>query len=304
MVSYQNLSSFEWESKLQRLKSFLQEGCFLCPRDCGIKRSEKTPGWCGGIEAEKVLLYSWNLHLGEEPPLSGERGSGTIFFTGCNLGCKFCQNFPISHLKNGTVNSITQLADKMLELQRKGAHNINFVTPTPWTYQIVEAIYLASRRGLNIPIVWNSSGWEKAEVIKLLEGIVDIYLPDLKCIKEENSLYFSGRKDYFKWAASAIREMYRQVGKLKIGENGIAQQGVLIRHLVLPQNLSDSYQVLKYLREKFGADVFVSVMSQYFPAYKAIEDPILKNRISPEEYDKLIEYVESLGMENVFIQEI
>lgn len=290
-----------FDDRLERLREYYSEGCRVCPVECGALRSQGEKGFCG--VAGEVLISSWNLHHGEEPPISGSGGSGTIFFAGCSLKCVYCQNYPISQLMNGKKYSVTEMADMMLALQEKGAHNINFVTPTHYTVQIVEALKMAAEMGLKIPLVWNSSGYENIEVIRLLDEIVDIYLPDMKFVSPKNSNHVSGREDYFEVTLPVIREMFSQVGRLEVDEAGIALRGVLVRHLVLPGDISDTFEVIKYAKE-ISPEMNMSVMSQYFPAHEALQDERLNRKLTRKEYSRVLKYLEKMQMENIFIQEL
>lgn len=252
-------------------------------------------------------ISSHNLHHGEEPPLSGERGSGTIFFSGCNMNCVYCQNFPISQLHQAnTLMSIEDLSGIMLELQKRGAHNINWVTPSHYVYQAVAALEKALEKGLMLPIVYNSSGYDRPDVITDLEGIVDIYLPDMKYMDAETSRRYSNVANYFEMDSACLLEIFRQTGgKLALDNDGIATGGMIIRHLVLPSNLENSKKVLKWIRENLSADVHISIMAQYFPAYKVNEGgyPEISRRLNREEYDAILDLAEELGLMNAFIQE-
>jgi len=275
--------------------------CRLCPRNCGINREAGELGVCEATAT--VTIASYNLHFGEEPPISGTRGSGTIFFGNCSLRCVFCQNYPISQLHKALREvSREELADLMLNLQQRGAHNINLVTPTHYAPSIVESVLTARKRGLSIPIAYNTSGYEKVEVLKMLEDIVDIYMPDFKYSDETAALKYSGAKDYPSIAADAIKEMYRQKGDLQIDEDGIAKKGVLIRHLILPGLTENSMGVLNTIKEQIGTGVHISLMNQYFPAYKAFDEQI--NRIVTEqEYKKVYEYLLKSGFSRGYAQE-
>ncbi|RLD14260.1 MAG: radical SAM protein [Caldiserica bacterium] len=288
----------EIEEKAEKLYKRLFN-CDLCPRNCRIDRS-KNVGICKtGID---VRIASFNLHFGEEPPITGYNGSGTIFFSGCNLLCLFCQNYPISHLNSGNIYSFEELAEIMIKLQNEGAHNINLVTPTHVLPQFLISLVIAIKKGLKIPIVWNSSGYEKKEVIEELDGIVDIYMPDFKYCDEDLSFKLSGAKDYFYWAKEAIGEMVRQVGNLVMDEDGVALRGVLIRHLVLPGNVSNSKKVLKFIRDNFGKDVYLSLMSQYHPAYKTVNIPPFDRFITRSEYEEVLNYAVEIGLTNGYRQ--
>jgi len=284
---YTNISESEWDEKIAFFKE--QSGpCRLCPRECGADRLEalvKKTGFCGA--GDRVKIASYNLHFGEEPPISGKRGSGTVFFSGCTLRCIFCQNYPISHLYNGQFYSLEQLANIFLHLQERGAHNINFVSPTPYLYHIVTALRLARDKGLEIPVVYNSSGYERTDIIKKLHNLIDIYLPDLKYDNDRLSLKFSGVKNYVDNAFSAVNEMYVQVGDFHQDKNGIGKSGIIIRHLVLPGFIENSKKVLKRIAGSPFKDVHLSLMSQYFPAHKAVEHPRLNRKLRADEYSEV-----------------
>jgi putative pyruvate formate lyase activating enzyme len=230
------------------------------------------------------VVSAVNLHRGEEPPLSGTRGSGTIFFAGCNLACRFCQNWPISHLRHGEEQSIPTLAGAMLALERRGAHNVNLVTPTHFTPQFLAAAMVARRQGLTVPFVWNSSAYERVETLRLLDGVVDLYLPDLKYGDDASALACSNAPGYWATATAAIAEMARQVGPLRLDDDGIAVRGLIVRHLVLPGGLAGTRRVLEWVAEHLPAGTALSLMGQYFPAGDAVDDPQLGRKLTPEEY--------------------
>ncbi len=248
------------------------------------------------------VVSSDNLHHGEEPPISGFRGSGTIFFTGCSLGCVFCQNYPISHLLHGNQITVPRLAEIMLRLQKAGAHNINLVTPTHFTPQIMAALLIAYKKGLKIPIVYNCGGFESLNTLKLLDGIVDIYMPDMKYSDPEMAKLYSSARTYPQINKVAVKEMYRQVGDLQIDENGIAKKGLLIRHLVLPENIAGTKEILRFIAEEISPNTYISLMSQYFPAYKALSMPAINRRITPAEYEKAREYLDQFGLSRGWVQ--
>jgi len=279
---------------VKRLRS-----CDLCPRVCSAKRDADKKGTCGGGRLAKVSSY--NLHFGEEPCLVGSGGSGTIFFAGCSLKCLFCQNYPISQLKHGNEVTAEELARMMLELQREGAENINFVTPTHFSAQILEALVIAVEKGLRLPIVWNTGGYEELSVLQLLDGIVDIYLPDMKYSDEELAVSLSEADGYVEKNRSAIKEMWRQVGKLQTDSRGVATRGLLIRHLVLPGFMQNTEGVLKFVAS-LGSGVAMSVMAQYFPAYKAPEHNIINRRLTLEEWRKVERMVEAYGISEGYLQ--
>ncbi len=294
------LSEGEWREKIDFFKKSLSP-CQLCPRRCGARRNEKEKGFCNA--AGQVKIASFNLHFGEEPPISGTNGSGTVFFAGCPLKCVFCQNYPISHLANGQFYTIDGLADIFLHLQKRGAHNINLVSPTPYYFHIVAALYRACRRGLKIPIVNNTGGYERREVIGMLKGVVDVYLPDFKYDTVEIARRFSGAADYRQYAVSAIEEMVAQVGELVTDSSGIARKGVIIRHLILPGCTKNSRRVLKSMAASTFRHINLSLMAQYFPAYKAAGTSI-DRRLTPEEYTEVKEYALSLNLDNGWFQDL
>ena len=252
-------------------------------------------GFCEA--GKRVAVSSYNLHFGEEPPISGYRGSGTIFFTHCNLRCCFCQNYPISQLGNGQEVEISELAKMMVKLQKLGAHNINFVTPTHFVPQIVEALELAVREGLNIPLVYNSGGYDSVETLKLLDGVVDIYMPDAKYSNSQSAQTYSRAADYFEVNKKALLEMHRQVGDLKMDKEGIAKQGLLIRHLVMPEDIVGSRGVLEFIARNISQNTYMSIMAQYHPAHLAFEFPELSRKISKTEYDAVLKMADELGLE-------
>ena len=296
--SYQGIKNFR--PIIQELKSMLNP-CRICPRNCGVDRFTSNKGACR--TGYLPIVASYNLHHGEEPPISGYRGSGTIFFSGCPLRCLFCQNYPISQYINGNEISIEELANYMLILQKKGAHNINLVTPTHVVPQFIEALAIAVEKGLNIPIVYNCGGYENLEVLQLLDGIVDIYLPDMKYGSDKNALRYSGVKNYVEINRKAVAEMYRQVGDLALDEDGVAVKGLIVRHLVLPNNISGTDEVLKFIAS-LSTTISISLMSQYFPAYKAPEIEELSKRLTVEEYQRATKLMKTLGLINGWIQPI
>ena len=270
--------------------------CELCPHRCGVDRLGGKQGICRMGAQPK--LSSWNLHLWEEPPISGPRGSGTIFFSGCTGRCLFCQNYPISQLGYGEVTTVERLAGMMLELQRKGAHNINFVTPTHFVPHILAALPHAIRNGLRLPLVYNTSGYERVETLLLLEGIIDLWLPDAKYTDDTTARRLSGFTNYVEHNRSALREIYRQVGdELFVDENGLAKRGLIIRHMVLPEGLAGTTEVLRWIAAELSPRVHVSLMDQYFPAHLAVGDPVLGRRITPDEYLAAMEAFDAAGLE-------
>jgi putative pyruvate formate lyase activating enzyme len=274
--------------------------CALCPRQCGVNRRAGELGACRVDARAKVAAV--NLHPWEEPPISGTSGSGTIFFSGCTLNCCFCQNYPISQLGVGRYVRVEDLGQTMLSLQQRGAHNINLVTPTHQMAAVTAALLWAIPRGLRLPIVHNGSGYERVEVLRLLEGIVDIYLPDIKYANAEAAERCSRRFDYIVFNRLALLEMWRQVGPLKVDAAGIAYRGLLIRHLVLPEDLSGTSENLAFLANEFGPEVWISLMHQYFPAHEAHHLPPLDRKVTRDEYERAFTAVTRLGLENGFVQ--
>jgi putative pyruvate formate lyase activating enzyme len=248
-------------------------------------------------------IASANVHRGEEPPISGTKGSGTIFLSGCSLKCVFCQNFPISQFGNGEVITTMELAARMLKLQRQRVHNINFVTPTHYLPQILAALWLVIPHGFCLPIVWNSSGYEKIDALQLLDGVVSIYLPDMKYSDDVLALETSSAPDYCRINRIAVTEMLRQVGHLQVDRNGIAVKGLIIRHLVLPEGRAGSSETLKWIAENLGRETHIALMSQYFPAHLALDMSGMKRRISVNEYSRIVDVLEELGLENGWVQD-
>lgn len=278
------------------------EKCEICPHNCKVNRLEGKIGRCKATDKVKIALAS--VHNFEEPCISGTNGSGTVFFSNCNLKCVFCQNYKISQQGLGKEISIEELADIFIEQQNKKVENINLVTPTMYIYHIIEAIKIARKKGLNIPIVYNTNGYENVETIKKLNGYIDIYLPDLKYYDNDLAFKYSGIKNYFENATEAIKEMYNQVGAPVLDENGIMKKGVIIRHLVLPNNLQNSKDVLKWINDNIDNKVFVSVMAQYFPTHRAKDFPELNRKLTKEEYEEIENFLYSLNLDNGYIQEL
>jgi putative pyruvate formate lyase activating enzyme len=276
--------------------------CDVCPRRCGTNRLAGRPGVCG--VAQDPVIASWNVHPWEEPPISGTRGSGTIFFSGCTGKCRFCQNYPISQLGHGNRVTVERFAEMMLELQARGCHNINFVTPTHFAPQILAAVEVAAGWGLRIPLVYNTSGWETVETLRSLEGVVDLWLPDAKYISDEVAHRISGFTNYVAVNRAALKEIYRQVGpELLLGEDGIARRGMIIRHLVLPHDLSGTGEALAWIGRELSPKVHVSLMDQYFPAYLVLDDPMLGRKITQDEYQAALAGFEAAGLENGWFQD-
>ena len=278
------------------------EKCEICPHECGINRTKKQIGRCKSTDKIKIALYS--IHKFEEPCISGGNGSGTVFFSNCNLNCIYCQNYKISQEGKGKEISVEELADIFIKQQNRKAENINLVTPTSYTLQIIEAIKIAKKRGLNIPIIYNTNGYEKVETLKLLEGYVDVYLPDLKYYDDELGKKYSKVDKYFEIAVKAIKEMYRQVGSPKLDERGMIKSGLMIRHLVLPNNIENSKKILRWIKENIDENVYVDIMAQYFPTYKAKESKDLNRKLTKEEYKEIEEYVYDLNIKNGYMQDL
>lgn len=293
------------QSRIIGQASILQDmrDCTLCPRECHADRTAGQSGFCG--QSDQIMAARAALHFWEEPCLSGTNGSGTVFFSGCNLRCIYCQNHAIAQGQTGKQISIERLSEIFLELQDKKAHNINLVTPTHFVPQIIKALQNAKDNGLTIPVVYNTSGYEKVDTLKRLEGLIDIYLPDLKYHDTAFSTRYSKAPDYFAKAAAAIDEMLRQTGLpvFTDGEDSLMLKGVIVRHLLLPGCESDSRYLLRFLHQTYKNDIYVSIMNQYTPMPQATSVPALNRRISSEEYERIVDYAIRIGIENGFIQE-
>lgn len=286
----------EYDMKLKIMKA-----CSLCPRECHVDRTIGRKGYCG--MTEEIVVARAALHLWEEPCISGEEGSGTVFFSGCSLGCVYCQNYNIAHGLAGKKITTDRLAEIFLELQEKKANNINLVTPSHYVPQIIDSIQIARSGGLKLPIVYNCSGYEKVETLQGLEGYIDIYLPDMKYKNPEPAERYSRCRDYFEFASKALQEMVRQTGHAEFDERGIMKKGVIVRHLTLPGYLQDSKDIIKYLYETYQDQIYISIMNQYTPLQTVSEYLELNRRITQEEYEELVDYAIDLGVENGFIQE-
>jgi putative pyruvate formate lyase activating enzyme len=291
----------DFEGNIKRLYSVMDK-CELCPRKCKVNRNKGQRGFCR--TAHKIFIASCNTHIGEEPPISGSSGSGTIFFSNCNLNCVFCQNYPISQFGNGREMSFDDLVESMLRFQERGVHNINFVTPTHYSAHIAKAVYLSRKRGLTIPIVYNCSGYESVEILKLLEGIIDIYLPDIKYSSDKLAFKYSGIKNYVEVSCAALKEMKRQVGNLTLDKNGIAKRGIIVRHLVLPSIFENTKKALDFIAKELSTDTFVSLMSQYHTANKAHEFKELSRCLTEKEYEEAIKYLEKIDLNNGWVQDL
>lgn len=275
--------------------------CMMCPRRCGVDRTKKA-GACNATDKIKVALVS--VHNFEEPCISGKEGSGTIFFSNCNLRCVYCQNFHISRDGYGKEITINRLADIFIEQQKRGVNNINLVTPTMYVDSIIEAIKIAKNNGLKIPIVYNSSGYENIETIKKLNGYIDIYLPDFKYATDRLALKYSGVNNYTSSVIPAIYEMISQVGSPQFDDRGILKKGVIIRHMVLPNNVLNSKMVLNKIAKNYKGKALISVMAQYFPSGDANKYPEINRKVSKKEFLEVEEYLYSIGLENGYIQEL
>lgn len=292
------------EGKLQEKSEKLYQAlacCTLCPRNCRVNRLEGKFGFCK--TGKKARVYSYFSHYGEEPAISGENGSGTIFFSNCNLRCAYCQNHEFSQLGKGREVSEEELASFMLELQQEGCHNINFVTPTHNIPQILKALVLTVEKGLKIPLVYNSSGYDSVETLRLLEGIFDIYLPDARYGESAPALKYSQAKDYPAINKIALKEMHRQAGVAKLNNDDVIESGLIIRHLVLPNNLSSTDKIMRFIAQELSPDTYISLMSQYFPCHKAKDYPELSRRIRQEEYSAAMEIMYSCRLHNGWVQD-
>lgn len=275
--------------------------CNICPRECDTDRDAGEKGFCGCDN--KIFISRAALHFWEEPPISYKNGSGTVFFSGCNLGCVFCQNREISRKETGAETGTDRLYEIFLSLKAQGAHNINLVTPTHYTHLLIPVLKRAKEEKLGIPIIWNSGGYEKSETVKLLKGLVDIYLPDLKYISPEIAAKYSGARDYFDYASAAIDEMVSQID-MPIIHRGTMRRGVIVRHLLLPGYAEESKRIIKYLHDKYGDKIYISIMNQYTPVAEAGRRfPELASPVSQSEYAEVVEYARGIGVKNAFIQQ-
>ncbi len=295
------VSQTELQERIEKAYQLL-ENCRVCPRECGVNRLKNDKlGFCrSGLNP---VVSSASPHHGEEPPLSGTRGSGTIFFANCNMRCLYCQNYPISQMGTGVERTPGELACQMTWLQEQGCHNLNLVTPTHFMPQILRALGIARERGFNLPIVYNTSGYESLEALRLLEGIVDIYMPDMRYADPSVALKYSIAPKYPEINRAAVREMYRQVGNLQLDDKGIAKRGLIVRHLVLPNGLSGTEAIMKFLAEEISKDVYISLMSQYFPAFKAVDVKEINRRLTADEYEAAYQSMQKYGLENGWVQE-
>lgn len=294
MASYNHMPPKTLRERAEAALASL-ESCDICPRACGVNRLAGEVGYCRSGRLARVS--SFTPHFGEEPPLVGTRGSGTIFMTGCNLRCVFCQNYDISHLGEGREVSATKLAEMMICLQEGGCHNINFVTPTHFVPQILEALCEAAEMGLCLPLVYNSGGYDSVETLRILDGIFDIYMPDAKYGSDAAAKKYSDAADYTRVMKAAIREMHRQVGTLEVDDDGVAVRGLLVRHLVLPEGLAGTAEVIRFLAEEVSAETYLNVMAQYHPCFKAYNYPELSRPITLREYAEAVTLAKSAGLD-------
>ncbi len=276
--------------------------CRLCPRECGANRHRGQTGFCQS-PGTQLFISSAMPHFGEERPLVGSGGSGTVFLTHCSLRCVFCQNYEISHLGRGHERGVEEMAGMMLQLQRLGCHNINFVTPTHYSAFILKALNMAAGRGLRVPVVYNTCGWERLEILELLDGVVDIYLPDFKFWDSDISAELTaGTDDYPDLTKKAILEMHRQVGVAKPNENGVMQRGLMVRHLVMPNEMGGSVEILDWIAKNLPKDTYINIMAQYNPFHKAFDVPEISRRITGEEYRQVVNHAQGLGLTNLDVQ--
>ncbi len=292
-AAYLKLTKKELSERIKSAESILRN-CTLCPSRCQVDRTAGKVGFCR--TGDKPFISSWNPHFGEERPLVGRYGSGTIFFSHCNLGCLFCQNWTISHAGEGSTVYPETLADIMLTLQQYGCHNINLVTPTHQIPMILRSLEKAIQKGLSVPIVYNCGGYESGESLKILDGIIDIYMPDFKYSDPGAAEKYSKAKDYPSVAKAAIKEMHRQVGDLVIDERGIALRGLIVRHLVLPGGMAGTEAIVKFIAEEISPETYTNIMAQYYPCYKAVEHPPLDRRITNNEYRKAVRAALDAGL--------
>jgi len=310
--SYLNLSKEEFTSRIEKLFKIL-ENCEICPRKCYVNRLKEEKGFCqlGYLP----MVSAFHPHFGEESVLVGKYGSGTIFFTSCNLACIYCQNYEISQLKIGEEISFKKLAEMMVLLQNRGCHNINLVTPTPQIPQIIKSLQIAIEKGLKIPLVYNTSTYDSVEVLKLLDGIIDIYMPDTKYSNNKIALKYSNISSYFEIMKKAIKEMHRQVGDLKIADHkmkidnleipeGVAIRGLLVRHLVLPNNLAGSKKIFEFLVKEISPNTFLNIMDQYCPYFEVFKFPELSRKISLKEYQEAIKLAKEKGLRRLYQEQI
>ena len=294
--AYLQLAPGLLSDKAREAEEMLKE-CTLCPRECRVDRTDGQKGFCK--TGDTLFISSYGPHFGEEKPLVGRFGSGTIFMGNCNLGCIFCQNYSISHLGEGAEMPFEKLADIMLLLQKEGCHNINLVTPTHQMPMLLKALFIASEQGLKVPIVYNCGGYESLHAIQLLEGVVDIYMPDFKYGNPVFAKIYSGAENYPDTAKTALKEMHRQVGDLLIDKRGIALRGLIVRHLVLPGGIAGTSEMVKFIADEISKDTYINIMDQYHPCYKASDHPPLDRRLSSQEYAEAVQAAEDAGLKRI-----
>lgn len=290
--------------RVKRVNLLLEDSmrsCVVCPRKCRVNRTSGEKGYCRA--SANPAVYSYSPHHGEEPPLSGTRGSGTIFFSHCNMKCVYCQNYYFSQLDQGEEISITKLSDMMLRLEKAGCHNINLVSPTHYVPQILSALEVALKKGLNIPITYNTGGYELADTIKLLDGIIDIYMPDMRYSNDEPAKRYSDAPSYVRHNRECVIEMQRQLGDLELDDKGIAKKGLIIRLLALPRDISGTKDTLVYIKEKVSRNAYLSIMSQYYPTFKAYNYSRISRGVTRKEYKNIVDEANLLGLNNGWIQE-
>ncbi|MDD5136066.1 MAG: 4Fe-4S cluster-binding domain-containing protein [Candidatus Omnitrophica bacterium] len=276
--------------------------CVLCPRQCGVDRAAGHPGYCKAPYS--AVVYSYMAHRGEEPPISGRRGSGTIFFSYCTMKCVYCQNYIFSQQGRGNEVPVEKLTRIMLDLQEEKCHNINLVSPTHFVHQIIPALKAARDEGLNIPVVYNTSGYERVETLKMLAGLVDIYLPDMRYSDNNMAVKYSDAPDYVEYNRAAVKEMHAQVGDLMTGDDGVAKKGLIIRLLALPHNISGTIETLKFIKENISKNTYLSIMSQYYPTFKALDHKELAAGLDRNEYKNVVDACRLLELNNGWIQEM
>lgn len=301
--SYLNLyktNKQDFEARIDKAYEAL-ENCTLCPHNCHVNRLKDKRGVCKTGALPKV--YSWLNHHGEEPPISGSKGSGTIFFSNCNMSCIYCQNYEFSQGGGGTEMDPEALADIMIELQNRGCHNINFVSPTHVAAQILKAIYLAIPKGLKIPLVYNTGGYDSLETLGYFDGIIDVYLPDMRYDDDKLAQQYSGAKNYRLYNRQAVKEMFRQVGTAQFDNNEVIQKGLIIRHLVLPNDLAGTNEVMHFIAKEVSPETYISLMSQYFPCFNALKEPKLARRITEAEYELAKSEMFANGLKNGWVQD-
>ncbi|MGB9903458.1 MAG: radical SAM protein [Desulfotomaculales bacterium] len=296
LAGYQQLTSGELQKRAEKALAMLAN-CKVCAQECGVNRLKGEKGFCRGGRLASVS--SWGPHFGEESVLVGRHGSGTVFFANCNLACRFCQNCDISQYGEGEELGAADLAAVMLDVQKMGCPNVNLVSPSHYVPQILEALVLAAEGGLAVPLVYNTGGYDSLATLALLEGIVDIYMPDIKFGDDEQGAKYSRAPRYFTVARAAVKEMHRQVGDLQVNEKGIATRGLLVRHLVMPGNLARSENVMKFIAEEISPNTFVNIMDQYYPAHEAKRYPELSRRITPQEYRAAVQLARAAGLKRI-----